>query len=259
MNGKNNSKINCNIVLDLLPNYIDNVTSEVTRRDIEEHLKECESCKAEYISLTKSMKADALDCLKESEMLKDGLVKTRRIYMLRGIFVTILFLSLLIPGIVNFAINKRFTWFYIVAASVALVFAVVMTAVLKKENKLIWTLGAATVLVPLYLFFIENIINKFFMVNPASWFMSKALPVCCIWAAIIWITVLLAKFTNVADGYCVGVGFVLAIFGAMLTNGVFLKENGISAVLKSSWISILVCCLCALISVMIGYGQSAKK
>ena len=38
-----NSK-DCDIVRDLLPNYIENLTGENTNKYIENHIKECENC-----------------------------------------------------------------------------------------------------------------------------------------------------------------------------------------------------------------------
>ena len=35
----------CKLVQDLLPSYIDGVTSEDTKNFVEEHLKECKDCK----------------------------------------------------------------------------------------------------------------------------------------------------------------------------------------------------------------------
>ena len=44
----------CKVVLDLLPNYIEKLTSEETNKFIEEHLQECPECKA----MLESMKAE---------------------------------------------------------------------------------------------------------------------------------------------------------------------------------------------------------
>ena len=38
-------KITCNIIEDLLPLYIDDMVSEDSRQLVEEHLKECASCR----------------------------------------------------------------------------------------------------------------------------------------------------------------------------------------------------------------------
>lgn len=37
-------KITCSIIKDLLPLYVDNLTSEDSNKEIEEHIKECKSC-----------------------------------------------------------------------------------------------------------------------------------------------------------------------------------------------------------------------
>jgi hypothetical protein len=47
------SKINCNIVKDILPLYADNIVSEDTKKLVEEHLLSCNDCKKE-LSLLKS-------------------------------------------------------------------------------------------------------------------------------------------------------------------------------------------------------------
>ena len=39
------SKIPCEIIQDLLPSYIDELTSDVTNREVEAHMMECEQCK----------------------------------------------------------------------------------------------------------------------------------------------------------------------------------------------------------------------
>ena len=40
-------KMNCDIIRDLLPLYAEHITSEATNALVEEHLAECEACRAE--------------------------------------------------------------------------------------------------------------------------------------------------------------------------------------------------------------------
>ena len=40
-------KTNCDIIRDLLPLYAEHITSEATNALVEEHLAECEVCRAE--------------------------------------------------------------------------------------------------------------------------------------------------------------------------------------------------------------------
>ena len=49
---------NCKIVQDLLPNYIEKLTSEETNTFIEEHLNECDNCKNIYESMKKDYKIE---------------------------------------------------------------------------------------------------------------------------------------------------------------------------------------------------------
>lgn len=42
------SKINCNVIKDILPLYVDDLVSEDTKTLVEAHLRKCESCKEEY-------------------------------------------------------------------------------------------------------------------------------------------------------------------------------------------------------------------
>ena len=48
------SKLSCEIVKDLLPSYIDHLTSEQTTEEVTEHLSECEACRAVYRDMTNS-------------------------------------------------------------------------------------------------------------------------------------------------------------------------------------------------------------
>ena len=48
-------KIPCEVVRDLLPSYIDELTSEVTNRIVRDHLEGCEECRKVYGSMTGSL------------------------------------------------------------------------------------------------------------------------------------------------------------------------------------------------------------
>ena len=47
-------RLNCKVIEDLLPLYLDNVCSDETKIIVEEHLKECEECK-KLIDITKTV------------------------------------------------------------------------------------------------------------------------------------------------------------------------------------------------------------
>lgn len=54
-----NVKENCNIIKDLLPNYIENLTCGETNQFIEKHLRECPDCKQIFENMKKDLNVNA--------------------------------------------------------------------------------------------------------------------------------------------------------------------------------------------------------
>lgn len=69
-------KLPCEVVRDLFPSYIDELTNEVTNHMIEEHLKECENCR-KVLSFMKDPEAEPVEDAKEKEEI-DFLKKARK-------------------------------------------------------------------------------------------------------------------------------------------------------------------------------------
>lgn len=86
-------KISCEIIRDLLPLYHDGVCSNESRQMIEEHLSECENCKAELKAMDdmliipdkKQNLADAEAVKNLSKKWKKGMFKS----LLKGILITL--------------------------------------------------------------------------------------------------------------------------------------------------------------------------
>lgn len=55
------SKLSCDIVMDLLPSYVEGLTRENTNKEVKEHLKECDSCLKSYITMQTPAKRIALE------------------------------------------------------------------------------------------------------------------------------------------------------------------------------------------------------
>ena len=63
-------KLNCKVIEDLLPLYLDEVCSEESRQLVEEHLADCEACRKLVEATTK------VECKKtEEETVEKGVVK----------------------------------------------------------------------------------------------------------------------------------------------------------------------------------------
>ncbi|MDE7418052.1 MAG: zf-HC2 domain-containing protein, partial [Lachnospiraceae bacterium] len=84
--------INCNIIRDLLPSYVDNICSEDSRCLIEEHISDCEQCRTQ------------LELLKATELI-DEQGEQKRISCLKKIkrhydkgIISLVFLTLMVIG-----------------------------------------------------------------------------------------------------------------------------------------------------------------
>lgn len=88
------SKLPCEVVKDLFPSYIDELTGEVTNNLIEEHTNECEECR----QALESMKSPEGEPEKQSQKKEiDYLKKTRKKYR-RNIFIVVLVVLALVFG-----------------------------------------------------------------------------------------------------------------------------------------------------------------
>ena len=86
---------NCDVIHDLLPNYIENLTNENTNAFIDEHLKECDSCSQLLDKMKKdiSVENNASTFKKESNFLKKY---NKKMKGLKAIILLIVIIFLLI-------------------------------------------------------------------------------------------------------------------------------------------------------------------
>ncbi len=93
-------KISCEIIRDLLPLYHDGVCSMESRRLVEEHLTECESCSSELLAMDtvlpinneESQWDDAKSVIQLSKKWKKGMLRS----LFKGILSTAIAFTILI-------------------------------------------------------------------------------------------------------------------------------------------------------------------
>jgi predicted anti-sigma-YlaC factor YlaD len=87
-------KISCDIIKDLLPLYLDGVCSNDSKVLVEEHLAECDSCKAELQSMKGELFLNHKEQnLKEAEAVKKLSIRWKKGMMkslLKGVLITLL-------------------------------------------------------------------------------------------------------------------------------------------------------------------------
>lgn len=77
------NKINCNIIKDLLPLYVDKLTSSESNEVIEEHLNNCDECKRNYEQMNAPIEAEqAQSQINEIDYLKRIKTKTIKNYVI---------------------------------------------------------------------------------------------------------------------------------------------------------------------------------
>ncbi|GKX30715.1 hypothetical protein SH1V18_31950 [Vallitalea longa] len=92
-------KIDCEIIKDLLPLYIDGICSDKSKELIEEHIKVCDDCNNELQLIQKKLPLNLIELnLNEAEAVKKiskewkkGMAKS----LLQGIFITAIFALIL--------------------------------------------------------------------------------------------------------------------------------------------------------------------
>jgi len=96
-----NLKENCNIVQDLLPNYIERLTREETNNFIKDHLKECNECKIILEDMEEDLKFD--NSKKAKKDVKYIKKYSKKLKMLK---IILLIISILIVVFLGFTVRK---------------------------------------------------------------------------------------------------------------------------------------------------------
>lgn len=244
-------EISCAIVRDLLPNYIEKLTSEETNRVMEEHLSSCTNCSLVRDDMMRYVEPEKMP---ENLKMKNYLKKTKWMYLLKGIFWSLGIIGIIVSFIVDIAINRHLTWSLIVDAGTIYLYVCALTAVFSSKHKDINSLAAASILVLPLLFIIENVINRNYLSQPISWFSEFALPISLIWIIIIWLTILIKYLMKTNLWNTLGVFLLFTIGGSALTNSIA-RQISIKELYQSGleWIDPIASFICAVICFGIGY------
>lgn len=88
-------KKECKIVQDLLPNYLEKVTTEETNEFIKSHIDQCNECNEVYNSMQENMEIKKLETNEEINYLKKFRIKLK---LLRNILILIFIIFVVIIG-----------------------------------------------------------------------------------------------------------------------------------------------------------------
>lgn len=94
----------CKIVQDLLPNYVDKLTTESTNEFIKEHLKECKKCREVYEKMSEQIDLDYNIENKEVKCMK----KVHKKILIMGIIILTLAIVVSISLYINYKTSHLF-------------------------------------------------------------------------------------------------------------------------------------------------------
>ena len=135
-------KKECEIILDILPLYVDDACSASSREIVDEHLKDCPDCAA-YLEQIRESEVE--DELKEEQALviKNQARRFKRRSAAAGSVVSALFMiPILVCLIVNLTSGRTLDWFYVVAAGMLVAASLTVVPIMMPESKLFWTFCA---------------------------------------------------------------------------------------------------------------------
>lgn len=137
-------KYNCDIIKDLLPSYTDNICSEASRKVVEEHFKECASCRKLAGEFNDNNVENVLNNEKENVLSKHNKRMVRKTYTIGIITALVLMVPVIICLICNLAIGHALDWFFIVLASMLLTGSLTVVPLVAETRKFMWTVIYST-------------------------------------------------------------------------------------------------------------------
>jgi len=242
--------ISCSVVRDLLPNYIDKLTSEETNSIIEKHLETCQSCSGERDEM---MEQTETNLVSQNQDFRKYLNKTKIIYLLKGILLSLGIIGMVVCFIVDIAINHKFSWSLIVDMGTVFCYCVGLTALYSKKQKMVKAFFIGSILLLPMLYGFEHVVKSNFLAEPVKWFGRYALPITLIWLIILWITIFLKKIIKLNIWNTLGMLSAMTIIGSALTNAIAqqisVKQTFIT---NYEWIDSLSYAACAIVLFIIG-------
>ena len=121
----------CDTVRDLLPMYIEQMTSEASNESIKQHMQDCGECKAILEQMQHPVRTETAPEISDfKKFMKKS--KMRLFYWIMGAAAAI---AVITCFIVNLAIDKRLTWFYIVCAGIMTAYLPAYACIISKKHK----------------------------------------------------------------------------------------------------------------------------
>ena len=121
------------------------------------------------------------------------LTKNKHLKLLFQLFTLLCFIGIGVCFIVDFFINKKITWAWLLAISIPTMWLIVSPWLIVKKNKFFFWLLALTIVALPYLYLLEKVVAY-----ESGWFLAVSMPVSIITITIIWIVFLIFKYLKIS-------------------------------------------------------------
>lgn len=206
-------KLTCDVVRDLLPMYVEELTSEATNELVEEHLGECKGCSEILEDMKYPMEVETAPEVKDfKKYLKKS--RTSIFYWLMGASAVI---ALVTCFIVNLAVDGTLNWFFIVAMGIVTGYLPVYTVLSSSKHRFMKGVAVANVCT----FFMLAVVQYVLYVSMGQkevWLFSMGFPITVLWSLCIWIAIAARVFLHLNVILAVSVLAFLAVPANFLTN-----------------------------------------
>lgn len=138
-------KVDCEIIQDLLPLYIDDVCSTKSKFVVEEHVSECSRCKELLSKLDNQTVTQELSIEKNRVIEKHLEKEKKRSTMIGLITAAILMIPVIVCLICNLTVGHTLNWFFIVLTSIMVFASITVVPLLVNDRKILWTACSFTI------------------------------------------------------------------------------------------------------------------
>ena len=129
----------CDVVRDLLPLYVDDACSEKSRSMVEEHLQECAACSGILEQLRETEIESNLKSEKETVLQYGARRFKRRSEAVGAVVAGLFMIPILVCLIVNITSGAALGWFFVVLASLCVAASLILVPLMVPEDKAFWT------------------------------------------------------------------------------------------------------------------------
>ncbi|MCM1145410.1 MAG: zf-HC2 domain-containing protein [Blautia sp.] len=203
----------CEIVRDLLPLYVDNMVSDVSKESIESHLEQCADCNEIYQNMAFKLETETQTT--EVSDVKRFLKKTKKMYLLYGLGILSL-IAIFICIIVDLAVNKKITWSFITGTSCLFADSFIYVLATCRKNKICIAMTVISIGTFCLLSTIQ--ITRYYLMGTGTfWIFRYGLPILLLWLVILWIPALMGTFLKCNIWDCIALFLFLVILGNYVT------------------------------------------